>query len=567
MAATTTTSSSSTTAASAAAASAATSSTATQGRIRPVLQLTQNLSQFYHDLNEKVYWRKRQEIPGPKFNDGYDDTIGHYIVYPGEEIIGRYVVLETLGKGSFGTVVRCKDTRRKEIVAAKVTRSGSGFRNQAKLEIDILMRILTQSPDAKIVRILKAFDWKGHLVIVFELLSFNLYQLMQCTNYHGVSLDLTSKFAFQLLMVLRDLERINPPVIHCDLKPENVLLVNQNRSAIRVIDFGSACYQNRRMFRYIQSRYYRSPEVILGLDYGTAIDRWSLGCILMELHTGVALFDGRNEAQQLQRFEGLLGPLPDAMIAASTKRDNFYDTITNTHDGTVSYRLKIPPEPQHQRTITGILERPQRRRNSSASSAATSANPALPGETSPNSSSAIANASTAGAGGPTSGTANTDTAERYEQFIDLVKQLLEYDPAKRIGVLPAMEHPFLCEFMPYYQQRLATQQAHQQQQLQGSAGTSSAPTGATTTTMGASTVSTTGGGQSQLQQAVIGTSTTHLPPPTTTQTNYSHHNSNNNNNNNDHVANASTSIAGGLPLPNSAAADQATRDEEVTAPH
>ncbi len=246
-------------------------------------------------------------------------------------------------------------------------------------------------------------------------------------------------------MVLRDLERLNPPVIHCDLKPENVLLVNQNRSAIRVIDFGSACYLNRRQFRYIQSRYYRSPEVILNLEYGTAIDRWSLGCILVELHTGVALFDGRNEAQQLQRFEGLLGPLPDHMIAASPKRENFYDSVTND-DGSVSYRLKLPPEPQHQRTIPGVLERTQRRRTSN-NAASSSGSVVVSTTNDPNNSNT--------AGGNSNG---PDSAERYDQFIDLIKKLLEYDPAKRIGVLPAMEHAFLCEFMPYYQQRLANQQ-------------------------------------------------------------------------------------------------------------
>lgn len=441
------------------------------------MQLTQNLVQTYHDNNEKIFAKKRLEAPGPKHNDGYDDPQGHYIVHPGEEIIGRYAVIETLGRGSFGTVVKAYDTRRKEMVAAKITRSGRGFRDQAKLEIDILMKMLTQAPDSKTVRILKAFDWKGHLVIVFEILSFNLYQLLQCTNYHGVSLDLTSKFAFQLLMVLRDLERLNPPVIHCDLKPENVLLVNQNRSAIRVIDFGSACYLNRRLFRYIQSRYYRSPEVILNLEYGTAIDRWSLGCVLVELHTGVALFDGRNEAQQLQRFEGLLGPLPHHMIATSPKRDNFYDTVTDTVTGQTHYQLKLQPEPQHIRTLQQVLERTQRRRNHSSasgggsSSSAAAAVPTVPGTTQASS----GGSATGGDQGGSSG----DTQERYEQFMDLIKKLLEYDPAKRIGVLPSMEHPFLCEFMPYYLQRTANAQQHQQQLAQGqqSAGAAAASGG------------------------------------------------------------------------------------------
>jgi dual specificity tyrosine-phosphorylation-regulated kinase 2/3/4 len=53
-------------------------------------------------------------------------------------------------------------------------------------------------------------------------------------------------------------------IVHCDLKPENVLLIQPNKPFIKVIDFGSSCYENERIYTYIQSRFYRSPEVILG---------------------------------------------------------------------------------------------------------------------------------------------------------------------------------------------------------------------------------------------------------------------------------------------------------------
>lgn len=81
-------------------------------------------------------------------------------------------------------------------------------------------------------------------------------------------------------------------LIHCDLKPENILLVQPQRSAIKVIDFGSSCFVDERMYTYVQSRFYRSPEVILGLPYGCEIDMWSFGCILAELYMGYPLFPG-----------------------------------------------------------------------------------------------------------------------------------------------------------------------------------------------------------------------------------------------------------------------------------
>ena len=61
------------------------------------------------------------------------------------------------------------------------------------------------------------------------------------------------------------------------VQQENILLKQRGSSSIKVIDFGSSCYVNRKIYTYIQSRFYRSPEVILGLQYGTAIDMWSLG--------------------------------------------------------------------------------------------------------------------------------------------------------------------------------------------------------------------------------------------------------------------------------------------------
>jgi len=68
-------------------------------------------------------------------------------------------------------------------------------------------------------------------------------------------------------------------------------------SILQVIDFGSSCYENQRVYTYIQSRFYRAPEVILGAKYGMAIDMWSLGCILCELLTGHPLLPGEVSVQ------------------------------------------------------------------------------------------------------------------------------------------------------------------------------------------------------------------------------------------------------------------------------
>ena len=76
---------------------------------------------------------------------------------------------------------------------------------------------------------------------------------------------------------------------------------------IKVIDFGSACHERQTVYTYIQSRFYRSPEVILGIPYTSSIDMWSLGCIAVELFLGLPLFPGTSEYNQITRIVEMLG--------------------------------------------------------------------------------------------------------------------------------------------------------------------------------------------------------------------------------------------------------------------
>ncbi len=91
------------------------------------------------------------------------------------------------------------------------------------------------------------FMFRNHLCLVFELLSYNLYELLRNTNFRGVSLNLTRKFAQQLCTALLFLSTPEINIIHCDLKPENILLCNPKRSAIRIVDFGSSCQVGQRV--------------------------------------------------------------------------------------------------------------------------------------------------------------------------------------------------------------------------------------------------------------------------------------------------------------------------------
>lgn len=153
----------------------------------------------------------------------------------------------------------------------------------------------------------------------------NLYEFIKAHDFRGFSLKLIKRFTKQLLSTLVLLH--GRKVIHCDLKPENVLLAHPMHSEIRVIDFGSSCFENEKVYTYIQSRFYRSPEVILGMSYGMPIDMWSLGCILAELYTGYPIFPGENEQEQLACIMEVFGPPEKHLIEKSTRKKLFFDSL------------------------------------------------------------------------------------------------------------------------------------------------------------------------------------------------------------------------------------------------
>ncbi|KAJ1973980.1 serine/threonine protein kinase, CMGC, dual-specificity [Dimargaris xerosporica] len=258
-------------------------------------------------------------------NHGYDDDRGDYIVVLHDHLVYRYEILETMGKGSFGQVLRVLDHKTGKQAAIKIIRNKRRFHCQAQIEIKLLETIRRWDADNThhVIHIIDQFNFRNHLCIVTELLSINLYEYIRAHQFQGFTLPLIRQFAIQLLQCLILLHRHK--LIHCDLKPENILLVHPKQTAIKVIDFGSSCFEHERIYSYIQSRFYRSPEVILGMSYSMGIDMWSLGCILAELYTGYPLFPGENEQDQLSCIMELLGPPPVYLLEHASRRGEFFD--------------------------------------------------------------------------------------------------------------------------------------------------------------------------------------------------------------------------------------------------
>lgn len=320
--------------------------------LSPLRQLTTNILETYHICNPQFRYesahnprRVLTKPSKPAHNEGYDNEDYDYILYVNdwlgnEDGHNRYLILDILGQGTFGQVVKCQNMKTHEIVAVKVVKNKPAYFNQSMMEVTIL-ELLNNSCDPHdehhILRLRDSFIHRNHLCLVFELLSSNLYELIKQNQFQGLSTQLVKVFTAQLLDALTVLK--DARLIHCDLKPENILLKSLQSPQIKVIDFGSACHERQTVYTYIQSRFYRSPEVILGIPYTSSIDMWSLGCIAVELFLGLPLFPGTSEYNQITRIVEMLGMPPTYMLDIGKQTKQFFDSYVDVY-GQKKYRLK-----------------------------------------------------------------------------------------------------------------------------------------------------------------------------------------------------------------------------------
>lgn len=273
-------------------------------------------------------------------NNGYDNAENDYIVHMNEIILSpegrQFKVLDFLGKGTFGQVIKCRKSG-EEVCAAKIIKNKPAYFYQGLIEVKTLDKLNKLDPrdESKIVRMIDFFIYRKHLIIIIELLGCSVFDLLKQNRYHGFSMTLVRFLTLQVLQAMCACRRAK--IIHCDLKPENILLKTR-KADIKVIDFGSACFDGSTIYSYIQSRYYRSPEILLGRPYGPEIDMWSLGCITAELFIGIPLFPGTSDYDQVFRVVDFLG-LPKSQWLDECKHRFRYFV---QEDG--NYRMKTREE-------------------------------------------------------------------------------------------------------------------------------------------------------------------------------------------------------------------------------
>uniref|UniRef100_A0A8C7LLA0 non-specific serine/threonine protein kinase n=1 Tax=Oncorhynchus mykiss TaxID=8022 RepID=A0A8C7LLA0_ONCMY len=329
-----------------------------------------------------------------------------------------YEVLEFLGRGTFGQVVKCWKRGTGEVVAIKILKNHPSYARQGQIEVGILARLSGENADQhNLVRAFECFQHRSHTCLVFEMLEQNLYDFLKQNKFSPLPLKVIRPVLQQVATALKKLKSLG--LIHADLKPENIMLVDPVRQPyrVKVIDFGSASHVSKAVCStYLQSRYYRAPEIILGLPFCEAIDMWSLGCVIAELFLGWPLYPGALEYDQI-RYISQTQVLPgEQLLNAGTKTSRFF--CKESDSPYASWRLKTTEEHEAE---TGMKSKEARKYIFSSLDDIAHVNLVL----NMDGSDSLA-----------------EKADRME-FVGLLKTMLLIDAEKRLAPSDALNHPFV----------------------------------------------------------------------------------------------------------------------------
>ncbi|XP_045464953.1 serine/threonine-protein kinase prp4 [Harmonia axyridis] len=342
----------------------------------------------------------------PALTDNWDDAEGYYRVRIGEILDSRYMVYGYTGQGVFSNVIRARDqARSNQDVAVKIIRNNEIMHKTGLKELEILKKLNDADPEDKLhcLRLIRHFFHKQHLCMVFEPLAMNLREVLKKYGKDvGLHVKAVRSYTQQLLLALKLLKKTG--ILHADIKPDNIL-VNDSKLVLKLCDFGSASYINDNdITPYLVSRFYRAPEIILGIPYDYAIDMWSAACTIYELYTGKILFSGKSNNQMLKFFMDVKGKFPNKVIRKGAFKEQHFDSNCNFlyHEiDKVTEREKIV-----------VLSVNKMTRDLQSELVSSQVLPA-------------------------------DQLRKVTQLKDLLEKALAIDPVKRISLNNALTHPFI----------------------------------------------------------------------------------------------------------------------------
>ncbi|XP_049851059.1 uncharacterized protein LOC126324753 isoform X2 [Schistocerca gregaria] len=344
-----------------------------------------------------------------------DDDEGYYEFSAGETLHGSYEVLGYYGKGVYSNVIKARDISKSVpnspvYVAIKFLRNNPHMKRAGRKEIKIIRRLNDADPEDKChcLRMITSFEERDHLCLVFEALDLNLREVVKKYGHNvGISIQGVRIYAFQLFKAL-DLLRKNS-IVHADLKPDNIL-VSEDRTKVKLGDFGSAFEtQEFELTANLVSRFYRAPEIILGMMYPFQLDMWSMGCCLYELATGRYLLPSENDNHHLKLIMAIKGPFSKKMLQLC--HPNFVEQYF-ANDGTFLERTPDAFNPN--KVILKHVEIPQKSTRILALEIEESYGSMIKAE----------------------------DKELVKRLADLINECLALDPRQRITPEKALRHPF-----------------------------------------------------------------------------------------------------------------------------
>ncbi|XP_077199242.1 cyclin-dependent kinase-like 5 isoform X1 [Paroedura picta] len=223
-------------------------------------------------------------------------------------VMNKFEILGVVGEGAYGVVLKCRHKETHEIVAIKKFKDSE--ENEEVKETTLReLKMLRTLKQENIVELKEAFRRRGKLYLVFEYVEKNMLELLE-EMPNGVQPEKVKSYIYQLIKAIHWCHKND--IVHRDIKPENLLI--SHNDVLKLCDFGFARNlsegSNANYTEYVATRWYRSPELLLGAPYGKSVDMWSVGCILGELSDGQPLFPGESEIDQLYTIQKVLGPLP-----------------------------------------------------------------------------------------------------------------------------------------------------------------------------------------------------------------------------------------------------------------
>ncbi|XP_074849996.1 cyclin-dependent kinase-like 5 [Carettochelys insculpta] len=237
-------------------------------------------------------------------------------------VMNKFEILGVVGEGAYGVVLKCRHKETHEIVAIKKFKDSE--ENEEVKETTLReLKMLRTLKQENIVELKEAFRRRGKLYLVFEYVEKNMLELLE-EMPNGVPPEKVKSYIYQLIKAIHWCHKND--IVHRDIKPENLLISHSD--VLKLCDFGFARNlsegSNANYTEYVATRWYRSPELLLGAPYGKSVDMWSVGCILGELSDGQPLFPGESEIDQLFTIQKVLGPLPSEQMKLFYSNPRFH---------------------------------------------------------------------------------------------------------------------------------------------------------------------------------------------------------------------------------------------------